>query len=131
MFRRHPPCVLHAAIAFGAQRKQIVGTGADILEFARRIRGSFLCFVGSLCLLLYANMARPCASRRRALPCVALAVAAMLLEDVAAPAVLRSDSAPGSVRVGLLAQGVFWKGLFRDVEIVTWGESVLDSNPSR
>eukprot|EP00961_Rhodomonas_salina_P016862 227121-Rhodomonas_salina.1 len=27
----------------------------------------------------------------------------------------------GGVRVGLLAQGVFWKGLFRDVEIVTWG----------
>lgn len=24
--------------------------------------------------------------------------------------------------VGLLAQGVFWKGLFRDVEIVSWGE---------
>ena len=27
------------------------------------------------------------------------------------------------MRVGLLAQGVFWKGLFRDVEIVTWALS--------
>jgi len=27
----------------------------------------------------------------------------------------------GRLRVGMLAQGVFWKGLFRDVEIVTWG----------
>jgi hypothetical protein len=27
------------------------------------------------------------------------------------------------LRVGLLAQGVYWKGLFRDVEIVSWGEA--------
>ena len=32
-----------------------------------------------------------------------------------------AEGGPEQLRVGLLAQGVFWKGLFRDVEIVTWG----------
>ena len=50
---------------------------------------------------------------RRVVACVAL-----LLCAVAAP----SGALPGRLRVGLLAQGVFWKGLFRDVEIVTWGK---------
>ena len=39
-------------------------------------------------------------------------------EDVAS-----SESPPlngPNLRVGMLAQGVYWKGLFRDVEIVTW-----------
>lgn len=34
----------------------------------------------------------------------------------------QSTGPAGRLRVGLLAQGVFWKGLFRDVEIVTWGK---------
>ena len=39
---------------------------------------------------------------------------------------------PGeSLSVGLLAQGVFWKGLFRDVEIVSWGLSRSQTRSSR
>lgn len=33
---------------------------------------------------------------------------------------VRASCEDGHLRVGILAQGVFWKGLFRDVEIVTW-----------
>ena len=37
----------------------------------------------------------------------------------------------GRLRVGILAQGVFWKGLFRDVEIVTWALTAAHLNVQR
>jgi hypothetical protein len=33
-------------------------------------------------------------------------------------------------RVGLLAMGVYWKGLFRDAEIMAWGKPLKKSFPS-
>lgn len=56
--------------------------------------------------------------RHGAVACMALLLGAMAApSDAPAAGVL-----PVRLRVGLLAQGVFWKGLFRDVEIVTWGK---------